>query len=256
MGGVPRGTPTVVAIAPTGRVGKVALTRLRLLGPDRIRVDGETFPAERAPGLATDGRRVLVVTADRPIAEVDVRSRTVRYHAVPLADAHLPAPGAMTPGSGGVHFRLGRSATWLGDGLLAVEGFDELPAHVPGFGVGHRELSTPVRIVDTRSWRLVRTVRATGCGRAGSLTLCSGDVHAKPSGPIGEIDTDLVAYDRRWHVVYRHGPRPLYWQLVAGRLLVNRINGPTVELDRATGKVLGHVAPPRYADGFLVWNPA
>ena len=253
-GGSPGGTPTVVIVGPDGHVGKAVLRRLRLVGPDSVRVDGETYPAEREPGVATDGRRVFVVTADRPVVEIDPSPLSIRYHAVRLEDMHLPAPPPMTPGSGGVHYRLSRSATWLGHGLLAVSGLDELPGHVPGFGAGHSEVSTAVQIVDARTWRVVHTIRATGCQPARKLILCAGDVAA---GRKGEAQTRLVAYDRRWRIRYRHGPRSLYWQLVGGRLLATEDygQGRTFELARETGRRLHPTYPPRYADGFLVWNP-
>jgi hypothetical protein len=255
-GGVAAGIPVLERISRDGSVRKVALPRLRLSGPDRIRVGGTTFVAERTPGLVTDKhRRVFVVVADRPIAEIDVGSVRVRYHAVPLRDRRLPGARAAPPGSGGVHYRLRRFGTWLGDGLLAVGGFDELPAALRGLGVGHRELATPVQIVDTRTWRLVRTLRATACQARGELILCSGDVVARPNALIGELDTRLVVYDRRWRIRYRSGRPPLYWQLLDGRLLLNRLNGPTYELDPRTGERLRRVGLPRFASGFLVWKP-
>jgi hypothetical protein len=64
----------------------------------------------------------------------------------------------MTAGSGGVHLRFGRWANWLGGGMLALSGYDELPADLGGGEAGHREVSTRVQVIETRSWRLVRSL--------------------------------------------------------------------------------------------------
>lgn len=256
FGGVPGGPIVLETVDRRGKVRNVALPGLRLRGPDSVRVGGETFLSERTPGLATDGRsRAFVVAANRPIAEIMLRSLTVRYHRVPLSTRYLPSPKAAPPGSGGVHFELNRSASLLGDDLLSVGGFDELPALVPGFGVGHRESSMYAQIVDTRTWRIARTLPATGCQAKVGFVFCSQPVVALPNGLVGETKTGLIAYDRRWRIRFRRAPGFAYYHWVGKRLLVSDYSGRTLELDARTGKVRRRVFLPRYATDFVVWNP-
>jgi hypothetical protein len=253
--GVPSGVPALETVDPNGQIRTLRLTRLNLHSREHVRVAGSSFRAERTAAFASDGgRRVFVTAARRPIAEVDVPSLRVRYHVVRIPDARLPAPGPTTPGSGGVHFLFSRSATWLGRDMLAISGYDELPAGLGGGVVGHRSVSTRVQVIDTRRWRLVRTLPATGCQPTRQVILCSRDVAVRKHGR-PEIDTALLAYDRRWRIRYRKGPAPLFWQLIAGRLVVKRENGPAFELDPSSGRRIRRVSPPQYADKFFTWNP-
>jgi hypothetical protein len=255
FGGVPRGVPTLETVDGRGEIRTLPLSRLNLNGREHVRVAGSSFRAERTAAIASDGgRRVFVTAADRPIAEVDVPSLGVRYHALRRPDARLPAPGPTTPGSGGVHLLFSRGASWLGAGKLAISGYDELPADLGGGTIGHREVSTRLQVIDTRSWRLLRSLPAISCQPTKDVILCSGDVIVRRHGQ-PHVDTALVAYDRRWRIRYRKGPAPLYWQLIGGRLVVSRENGRRFELDPTSGGRIRRVSPPAYADKFFTWNP-
>ncbi len=253
-GGVERGIPALVIVSPRGEVRVLPLPPLTLDGREHLRRDGTTFRAERTAALTTDGRRVFVVAAGRPIAEVDASTLRVRYHHVHVPDIRFSVP-PIEPGSGGVHLRYSRSVGWLGRNLLAISGEDELPADVADPILGHRLDPIHVQLVDTRGWRVVRSLPATGCGSARELVLCSGGVRIQRGGA-DSVETGLVAYDREWHVSYRR-PAPMYWSLAAGRLFVGSVSNVIVELDLRTGKRLRRVRPPDswLPNDWAYWTP-
>jgi hypothetical protein len=112
---------------------------------------------QSVPGLATDpaGRRVYVVASAAPLAEVDLASLEVTYHqlgrpASPLQRlARWWAPAAEAKIIAGPS----RSALWLGDGQLAVTGWD-------GSSKGHHmEIPSGLELIDTATWTARRVDR-------------------------------------------------------------------------------------------------
>jgi hypothetical protein len=240
-GGVERGIPTLVVVRPSGRIRRLRLPPLTLEGREHLRLDGTSFPAERTAGLTTDGgRRAFVVAAGRPIAEMDVPTLRVRYHRVRIPATRFSVP-AVTPGTAGVRYRFSRRGTWLGRALLAISGEDELPAEVGDPILGHRVDPIRAQLVDTRRWRVSRSLPATGCARVHELVLCSGGVRIR--GGADAFDTGLVAYDRHWRARFRLPP-PVSWAVAAGRLFVGSLDHRIVELDPRSGKLLRRVRPP------------
>jgi hypothetical protein len=225
--------PRVVVVEPNGSTWSVRLSRIDLLGGKRVRVGGTSFAPTRVAGIASDGHsRVFVVAADRPIAEIDLSRHELRYHTVALPHRYLTYPPPMEPGSGGVHLTFFTSATWLGDDQLGVGGYDELPALIRGFGAGHRDAERVLQVVDTRSWRLARVVRASDCAQTHNLTLC----HPGQGG--------LVAYDQHWRRLYVKASRELWWGVTEGRLFAGAPDGSRIsELAPATGHVLRKIRP-------------
>jgi hypothetical protein len=250
-GGVERGIPALVTVSPRGRIRTLPLPSLNLDGRERVRLGDTTFRAERTAAIATDGnRRVFVVAAGRPIAEVDVPTLSVRYHRVRIPDIRFSAP-PLLPGTAGVHLRFSRGAAWLGGHLLAISGEDELPAEAGDPILGHRLEPIRVQLLDTSTWRIIRSFAAIGCEPAGELVLCSGGVRIHGTGA-DAVQTGLVAYDRHWRVRYRR-PAPTYWSLTAGRLFAARAQNRVVELDLRTGTRLRRVRPP---DSWLPYDLA
>jgi hypothetical protein len=97
----------------------------------------------RTRGLAVDPatRRAYVVGADEPVAEVDLRTLHVTYHALaPVRSLQARAKDIRGPY---------RTATWLGDGVLAVTGTNA--RRRPGGGPRFEPVG--VHLIDTRSWR-------------------------------------------------------------------------------------------------------
>jgi hypothetical protein len=188
----------VLLLAPRDQLG---WARLALVDPegavrsvvlDRI-LAGSRFPAEPAasvgerwsPGLALDavGGRAFVVGGDSPIAEVDLRSLSVRYRD-PARKASLldrlrswlePEAHAKGPVVGS-H----RTARWLGGGFLAITGEDGRltgPDRVEAKVAG-------VTLVDTRSWEARTLVeRANGIAfGAGTLVASLYDPFDRRAG--------------------------------------------------------------------------
>jgi hypothetical protein len=94
FGGLPSGVPTLVIVDPQARIRRLRLSRLNLNSREHVRVAGSPFRAERNAALTSDGdRRVFVTAADRPIAEVEVRSLSARYHAVQSQTLGFPVLG-------------------------------------------------------------------------------------------------------------------------------------------------------------------
>lgn len=235
-----KGTPTLAVVRPDGRLHAVRLERLDLGGRDGVRVGGLYFAPSRLPALASDGRRhAFVVAADRPIAEVDLRTLTVRYHRVRLPDVHLSRPPAWEAGSSGPQLFLPRGAQWFGRDLLAVGGYDEYPARLSSGRIGIRMLERPLQLVDTRRWRLVRTLPVSTCRRGPALFLCSATVGGFAPDGKGQRGPSLVAYTPDWKIRYRKRSSTLWWDLVAGRLFAGSADGSSVsELDPRTGRLV------------------
>jgi hypothetical protein len=234
--------PRLVEMRPGGDVRFVELPGLRthLRG---VRVQGEYFPPSTTPALATDGtRRAFVSLAGSSIAEIDLESMHVRYHDVDLPDVHIPGARPQTPGTGGVELRRDRALVWLGRGLLGVAGGDEDPVVRPSGQIGFLGRQRALQVVDTRTWRLIRTLSVLGCQPASDVLLCS-----KPG------NFNLVAYGPRWGVRYR---KATWWEVQAGRLFVGSGQNLSAELDPETGarirrldtSVLG-------GSNLLLWQP-
>jgi hypothetical protein len=102
------------------------------------------------PGIAADstGRRVYVVPAGGPLAEVDVASLEVTYHRLGRSEsplqrlAHWWAP----PAEAKIISGPSRNALWLGEGQLAVTGYD-------GSAKGHHMvIPSGLELIDTANW--------------------------------------------------------------------------------------------------------
>jgi hypothetical protein len=221
------GESRFVQVTPAGRLHSASLPEVRS-GSETVETkpDG-AFVLESRPGLAIDrpGTRAFVVQADGPPAEVDLRTFQVR--------SHLLHPAAELP-DGAVAGT--RDALWLGNGLLAVTGFDS--NFSAGTGKSRaRTWTTPagLTLIDVRRWS-GQTIddRATDVMRAGGTLYASSFVVSgrRPSG------SGLTAYSfagrRRFH---RYGDEPVGVQPLGRKLLVA---GPrTIALiDARTGREL------------------
>ena len=177
----------------------------------------------RNAGLAVDRRagRAFVVGAGRRVAEVDLRTMSVRYRRV-----RVP------------RMTRSREALWLGGGLLAVWG---------GSGAG-------VHVVNTRTWR-VRTVsrRATGARRAAGRLLVYSDRRVGPAGR----GTGLSVFTRDGTRLVQHlfGTQELTVEVAGGRAYVAgrdaRGRPAAWIVDARSGELIRRLAPPRRA--YDVW---
>jgi hypothetical protein len=182
------GSVVALVVAPSGEVGPARLAvvgaegNIRTVTLEGIRagatIDQDSMRGEsRHPGLAVDpaGRAFVVGALGEPVAEVSLATLAVTYHrpeprrslATRLhdwieaeAEAKMPLVGSR------------RTAHWLGDGRIAVWGYDSAPV------AADRVASAPVglSIIDTRDWT-VETVdaRATQVACAAGLLLSVGE---------------------------------------------------------------------------------
>jgi hypothetical protein len=102
------------------------------------------------PGIATDptGRRAYVVPGDGPVAEVDLAGLEVTYHRLGQSGSlwQRLARWWAPPAEAKIISGPSRSALWLGDGQLAVTGYD-------GSAKGHHmEIPSGLQLIDTRTW--------------------------------------------------------------------------------------------------------
>lgn len=249
VGGLGRAS-RVVAVSSEGRLRSFALPRLAPL--PGVHVGVRTFVGRRSPAVTTDGRgRVFVVAERAPILEVDLRTGVTRAHGLSLTHRSLglPEPPGWVPGTSAPELVYGRSATWLGRGLLGVGGGVSRPVRL-GDRIGERFRPYAYQVVDTRTWRTVRTMRVTGCEARFGLYLCSESVGGFPPDSKGSRGSTLLAYDQRWRLLYRKRSRTLWHDEVAGRLLAGAADGSSMSvLEPRTGRVVRRLGTMR------VWPP-
>jgi hypothetical protein len=113
--------------------------------------DGSGPRMEQAvPGIAADpaGRRIYVVPGGGPLAEVELASLQVTYHRLGRSESPLQrlARWWAPPAEAKVISGPSRNALWLGDGQLAVTGYD-------GSAKGHHmEIPSGLELIDTANW--------------------------------------------------------------------------------------------------------
>jgi hypothetical protein len=244
------GPSRLLLVAPDGHVRITRLDQIRS-GWQRSG-SGDRFVSHQwNPGLALDpaSGRAFVVQAGAPVAEVDLRRLSVRYHQLAEPISFLGRlrdwlePKAEAKAMEGPE----RRALWLGDGRLAVTGVD-YQASVDSHG-HQQELDKPagLKLIDTRNWS-VRTLDHT----TSSVTFAGGGLFAfgtswdSRTSKIG--GSGLTAYDRSGRALYhRYGKQPIGGVTAVPRgVLVGGSQGSAVFrhqdlLDPRSGRVLGHV---------------
>jgi hypothetical protein len=219
---------------------------------DRV-VAGTTWPADgsdpigttRLPALAVDpaAYRAHVVQPDGPAAEVDLRSLAVTYHdlAAPRsALARLSSwlmPSAAAKGLNGPR-RVGR---WLGDGLLAVTGTDEVAREGPD---GQRTLSgspAGLAIVDVRDWTIeTLDAGADAVTAADGLLLVTGSSYSSQAPEPKGMGLAVYGPDRKLRFRLFQGTSSWVQAALGGRAYVGRSgNGSLADVvDLETGQVV------------------
>jgi hypothetical protein len=139
-----------------------------------------------------------------------------------------------------------RSAVWLGDGRVAVAGWDNSGS--VGEDGSERVATAPagLRIVDTRNWTYRELDDRVGdVVRAGGLLLAYGAGLDSDGGE--SIGSGLHAYgldgEERFHLF---GDRAVSWlQVASGRAYAVFADSPEVQIvDLATGDLLGRLQAP------------
>jgi hypothetical protein len=159
----------------------------RGLSVDHFRTPGLAFAPGPNPGtFAARGKgRAFVAWAADEIAEVDLASLRVTYHPLDeetsllgrLRDWLEPPAEAKGAADGSL-----RRALWLGNGLLAVSGFDD-HALLRGGSQDQRTTPAGLRLVNTGSWswRMLEP-RATAATLAGTTLLVFGSFYTSETG--------------------------------------------------------------------------
>jgi hypothetical protein len=188
----------VLLLAPPAMIGPARLVTVDAAGGvEQLPLDGVSAGAMppnvepsvehvRAPALAVDsGRRRAYVVSSRPHAvEIDLRRRRVSDHRL-VAQASLldrlrellePSAAAIEP-SAAASAEVGvvRRAAWLGEGRIALSGYDADAVWRPDGGVEGERRPAGLHVIDTRDWS-VRTLdeRASSFVAAAGLLLTSG----------------------------------------------------------------------------------
>jgi hypothetical protein len=233
------GPARLLVVTPT-RIRELALSRIRTGTRGPISLGQDAYFESRSATVIADGRgnRAFVIAAQAPIAEVNLRSLRVRYHRLPgLSVPHLPPAPLRWSGTSGPLLVRNRSAVWLRRGLVAVGGYDSFPVRTRSSRwLSQRDVTRTIQLVDTRAWRIVRTLRrATACRAVHELLVCSEHV-GRSTAPKLEKSV-LVMYRRDGTVLYRAARSNLWWDIQAGRLFTGHPDGSHIwELDPETGR--------------------
>jgi hypothetical protein len=242
----------MIVVDRDASVREVELQRItagaRLFGNDRP-------PWLRYAALTLDRGRAIVVSPYEPVAEVDLRTLAVRYHAVAGLDTPLaslrrarlePWAGTLNP-----HEKSYRTVERLGDGLLRVSGVEQ---RLAGNGRLVGRVALVPRILDTRTWsaRLSRP-HERGEIAAGMFLVSRQRVDEERKAFVGPYRLD--AYDRAGRLRYSvRMPRYLTWRVFETRLYVGLMNGRMTRVyDLRTGRFLHHIRP-RDVGGMLRWR--
>ncbi len=232
----------VLVLGPPGR--SLGASRLMVVGADghvrsarldqiRSGLDGRAGGITDIwnPGLAIDpaGARAFIVQAGEPVAEVDLHSLQVRYHHLSQPISLLGRlrdwlePKAKAKADEGPS----RQALWLGNGLLAVTGFDGYGR--VGSGGREAEWQTPagLKLIDTRTWSIhTLDSKATNAMLASDALVAYGSLWDSRSQKVSGNGLTVYNLDgsRRYH---RYGDEPvsvLYGDnpvsLAGGRVMV------------------------------------
>lgn len=225
----------VVLLGPPGGIGPARLAvvdarlRVRRVVLSRIsaglKVDRahQTFE-QRRPGLAVDaaGERAFVVAGGAPVAVVTLRTLAVAYH----RPAPTSSDAATKAGSG-----LLRGVRWLGDGMLAVSGVDELQA---------RSVPAGATLVDTKTWTSTTLDAAATSVASSERGLLAWGIYRNGTRTAG---TGLHLYAGGDEVFHLFGSEAIWLVRAAGsRAVVGRAGRSGYDLvDLETGSVGAHL---------------
>ena len=230
----------VVLTAPRRGIGPVELTIVggkgiqsvrvsQIFGGSRVENGEDGYRAQEVtPGLAVEpGERAFIIPAGKTTAEVSLDNLTVEYHELsesvsllgrlrnwlePAADAKI-VEGPQ------------RKAIWLGDGLVAVTGYDYARATSEPAGLS---------LLDTEDWSLRRIdAKAGDAIWVGDTLLAFG------------ADRGLVGYDRFGRELFHlFEGRHIEGIEAAGSLAYLYLGAERRAIvDASSGRVLGRVRP-------------
>ena len=243
------GPSRLVRVEPNGRLRTVRLEQIRS-GWQRSGGGARSVSHQWNPGLALDpsSGRAFVVQAGAPVAEIDLRAMSVRYHALAEPISLLGRlhdwlePKAEAKAMQGPD----RRTVWLGNGRLAVTGVD-YQALVDSHG-HQQELDEPagLKLIDTRTWS-VHTLDHTTSSVTFSGGVLFGFGTSWDSRSSTMSGSGLTAYDPDGRQLYhRYGRQPIGGvEAIPRGVLVGGSQGSTVFrredlLEPRTGRLLAH----------------
>jgi hypothetical protein len=236
------GPAQLALVGADGLVRTLPLDRIRAGMRPEINGPAESF----RPAVVYDklGRLFVFGAGGDPVAEVDLAALAVTYHEPRRPQSVLtrlrnwlePAAAAKLPVTGSF-----RDALWLGDGKIALWGYEAAP-------VGAERVETKqigLSVVDTNDWRM-KTIdaEAWGAGFAGGTLLAwyqkgglngysvdgAQRYHLFGQDPVGVVGTygsrAFVAFDRKpLHVIDAATGRVLATRRAMPRLLDSSFSG-------------------------------
>jgi hypothetical protein len=191
----------VLLLGPPAVIGPARLVTVDAAGAvEQVPLDGmsagamptEALPSVervRTPALAVDpGRRRAYVVSSRPHAvEIDLRRRRVSHHRLVARPSLLERLRELVePSAAAASAQVGivRRAAWIGDGRIALSGYDADVVWRPQGAVEAERRPAGLQVIDTRDWS-VRTLDE----EASSFVVAEGMVLTGGAGGRG-----LVAY--------------------------------------------------------------
>lgn len=249
----------VLLLGPRSGIGPARLVsfrageRIRAVRLPRVPAGFEQEEVERGfaidhyqtPGLAVDsaGDRAFVVTGDDVIAEVDLGTLAVAYHRLHETTSLLkrlwdwiePAAEAKGASDGSL-----RGAVWLGGGVLAVSGWDDLASFDDEGSQTQTTTAAGAALVETRTWsRQMLEPDASAVSVAGDDLLVYGSVWNAEEGSFTGVG--LSAFDRSGERRFRlFESRPVGDVQVVGRLAYARFDDCRAQIvDLGSGRALG-----------------
>jgi hypothetical protein len=208
--------------------------------------DGSGPRMEQAvPGIAADpaARRVYVVPGNGPLAEVDLASLEVTYHRLGQSASlwQRLARWWAPPAEAKIISGPSRNALWLGDGQLAVTGYD-------GSAKGHhREIPSGLQLIDTTTWTVRQVDRHSSSAllAAGRLLAFGTAFGTGPDGANQGYGLTLYGPGNR-QPVHRFGAKQVGWIQANGDLAyvqlldanLSDVEGYAV-VDLHSGRLLG-----------------
>jgi hypothetical protein len=196
------------------------------------------------PGLAVDpdGRRAFVVPASGPVAEVGLDTLDVSYHELDRPSLLGRLLRWVTPAAQAkVMEGPVREARWLGDGMLAVSGFDYSVEAGAGGAPHERQAPAGVRLIDTRSWtsRLLEPEASGVAVGPGLLVAQGGRWESEEERGYGP---GLRAFGLDGRERWRLHDGEYRWLDAAGSVGYVHIDGGAAEVvDLGTGSVMARV---------------
>ena len=207
--------------------------------------DGSGPRMEQAvPGIAADpdGRRLYVVPARGPLAEIELATLKVAYHRLGRSESPLQrlARWWTPPAEAKIVSGFWRNALWLGDGQLAVTGYD-------GSAKGHHvEMPSGLELIDTASWtvRQVEPHSSNAMLAAGRLLAFGTAFGTGQNGANQGYGLTLFGPADR-QPAHRFGTKQVGWIQVNGDLAYVQLMDPNIDnvedyavVDLPSGRVL------------------